>query len=140
MSIEKMKRNSYISILIGACLWESCQNNQMYFDEPTQCLVSADGYDLRWVYVDNDTQNMSYLIYRKGRHKSTLNLHKIKYVELFYTKNDSLVPQHLLHYVYAPNCHYEVINATEGDATPCRIFLATDSVGHFREIQNENIE
>ena len=51
-----MKRNSYISILIGACLWESCQNNQMYFDEPTQCLVSADGYDLRWVYVDNDTQ------------------------------------------------------------------------------------
>lgn len=81
-----MKRNSYISILIGACLWESCQNNQMYFDEPTQCLVSADGYDLRWVCVDNDTQNMSYLIYRKGRHKSTLNLHKIKYGELFYTK------------------------------------------------------
>ena len=88
-----MKTNNIlIFLLISIFILASCRDNKMYFDEQSQSLVSLNDYKLRNLLFFNKTKNVYYSIELKENSSHKLCLKKIKYGEVFYEENDSLVP------------------------------------------------
>lgn len=140
MNMEKNKNSVLCILIVFSLLFHSCWSNQMYFDEASQCLYSEDGYDLRWISIYNITLDSDYIIQREdeAKRKEKFNLQELQCdVEFGY---DSIIPNIRLYYIFLPNCKFKITNRTIGDAGPGNIFLATDSIGHLREIQYEDIE
>lgn len=136
-----MKTNNILTfLLISIFILASCRDNKMYFDEQSQSLVSLNDYNLRNLLFFNKTKNIYYSIELKENSSHKLCLKKIKYGEVFYEENDSLVSYENILQIFSPSCKFKIINFTEGDAAPCIIFLETDSVGYLREVKNENID
>lgn len=136
-----MKTNNILTfLLISIFILASCRDNKMYFDEQSQSLVSLNDYKLRNLLFFNKTKDIYYSIELKENSSHKLCLKKIKYGEVFYEENDSLVPYENILQIFSPSCKLKIINFTEGDAAPCIIFLETDSVGYLREVKNENID
>lgn len=136
-----MKTNNILTfLLISIFILASCRDNKMYFDEQSQSLVSLNDYKLRNLLFFNKTKDIYYSIELKENSSHKLCLKKIKYGEVFYEENDSLVPYENILQIFSPSCKFKIINFTEGDAASCIMFLETDSVGYLREVKNENID
>lgn len=88
-----MKTNNILTfLLISIFILASCRDNKMYFDEQSQSLVSLNDYKLRNLLFFNKTKDIYYSIELKENSSDKLCLKKMKYGEVFYEENDSLVP------------------------------------------------
>lgn len=140
MNIRKKKNSRLCLLIVVSLLFYGCRNNQIYFDEDSQSLFSADGYDLRWVSIYNITLDLDYTIERKDKEKrkEVFNLQGLQCDVLF--GYDSIMPNIQLCNIFLPNCKFKITNGTIGDVGLGKIFLVTDSVGHLREVKNEKID
>lgn len=122
--------------VIAILILSSCiGNNQIYFDEKESCIVSQFGYPIRslTIIIYNDSCSDMWTIKSKTDKKdisiSLKNIpdnyeinEELKQSEFFFVKRKFRI---------LPNCEYEIINYSYGDAAVGMIHIYSDSIGNL---------
>ena len=129
-------------LLLCFFLLHSLDDNSIYFDDLSSCIVVEDEYPIDNLYIKiskGDTCIVDMLIYVKNDKKGCDSIclknvsdqYKVKFYyissQVYFDKRNYVLP----------DCQYEFKHITIGDASPAFLFLKTDANGNFYDNQKQ---
>lgn len=124
----------FINIIVVLILTSCYGNNQIYFDEKESCIVSQLGYPIcaLTIIIYNDSCSDMWTIKSKTD-KKDISISFKNIPDNYEINEEKEQPEFFVKrkFKILPNCKYEIMNHSYGDAAVGIIYIYSDSIGNL---------